>query len=158
MVVDLPDPAATVGLGMGLAEILPAGAILLLQGDLGSGKTTLVQGLAQGLGISEPVTSPTFALIQEYPEGRIPLYHLDLYRLTPEEVQQLHLETYWQEVAPGIVAIEWPERLPIRPVNYLHLSWQSMTSGRRVTLTAQGTTPQSWLENFSQSQGFGELV
>ncbi len=153
MVVALPDPAATVRWGEALSHLLPAGAILLLQGDLGSGKTTLVQGLAQGLGITAPVTSPTFALIQEYPEGRIPLYHLDLYRLDSQEVQQLYPEYYWQEAAPGIVAIEWPERLPMWPASYLHLCWQSMASGRRVTLTAQGEAPQEWLRHLEQAAG-----
>jgi len=153
MVVALPSPAATISLGEALSRILPAGAILLLQGDLGSGKTTLVQGLAQGLGITAPVTSPTFALIQEYPEGRIPLYHLDLYRLNTSEVQQLYPEYYWQEAAPGIVAIEWPERLPTWPSSYLHLSWQSMASGRQVTLTAQGTAPPSWLQCLPSQMG-----
>lgn len=147
MVVALPNPAATLGLGEALSHVLTAGAILLLQGDLGSGKTTLVQGLAQGLGVSEPVTSPTFALIHEYPEGRIPLYHLDLYRLNTEEVQQLYPEYYWQEATPGIVAIEWPERLPTWPSQYLHLCWQGTAFGQRVTLTAQGATPQGWLQH-----------
>lgn len=153
MVVDLPDPAATLHWGATLAHILPAGAILLLQGDLGSGKTTLVQGLAQGLGITTPVTSPTFALIQEYPEGRIPLYHLDLYRLNTEEVRRLHPEYYWQEAAPGIVAMEWPERLPAWPANYLHLYWQSLAVGRRLTLTAQGTSAQEWLQQLPRRRG-----
>lgn len=143
--MDLADPTATLNLGLTLAQVLPAGAILMLQGDLGSGKTTLVQGLAQGLGIAELVTSPTFALIQEYPEGRIPLYHLDLYRLSPHEVQQLNLEHYWQEAAPGITAIEWPERLPDWPKNYVHLMWQPIRKGRRVLLAPQGKQPKQWL-------------
>jgi len=149
VVVDLPDAAATVALGQALAAVLPPGAVLLLQGDLGSGKTTLVQGLAQGLGITEPVTSPTFTLIQEYPEGRMPLYHLDLYRLTPAEVVQLHPEIYWQELPPGVVVIEWPERLPTWPPAYLHLAWQWLATGRQVTLTAQGTAPQAWLRTLA---------
>ncbi|WP_448380169.1 tRNA (adenosine(37)-N6)-threonylcarbamoyltransferase complex ATPase subunit type 1 TsaE [Gloeomargarita sp.] len=152
MVVDLPDAAATVALGQALAAILPPGATLLLQGDLGSGKTTLVQGIALGLGIMEPVTSPTFTLVQEYPEGRIPLYHLDLYRLTPAEVAQLHPEIYWQEFPPGIVAIEWPERLPTWPATYVHLAWEWLGVGRRVQLTAQGTAAQSWLAGWHFGQ------
>lgn len=155
----LPDAPTTVRLGMVLAELLPAGAVLLLQGDLGSGKTTLVQGLARGLGIAEPVTSPTFALVQEYPEGRIPLYHLDLYRLSPAEVQQLQPEYYWLEAPPGIVAVEWPERLPAWPPCYLHLHWQNGDlTGRRVVFTAQGSAPHQWLAQLQARQAAGQLL
>lgn len=158
VVVELPDATATVRLGIALADVLPAGAVLLLQGELGSGKTTLVQGLAQGLGIGEPVTSPTFALVHEYPEGRIPLYHLDLYRLSTAEVQQLQPEYYWQEAPPGIVAVEWPERLPVWPSCYLHVRWQNDSSaGRRVELTAQGPDPQQWLRQLQARQAAGQL-
>ncbi|KAB1986703.1 tRNA (adenosine(37)-N6)-threonylcarbamoyltransferase complex ATPase subunit type 1 TsaE, partial [Haemophilus parainfluenzae] len=81
------------------------------------GKTTLVQGIGAGLGIVDPLSSPTFTLINEYPEGRIPLYHVDLYRLDPAQVEQLYLDLYWEgeEVEPGIVAIEWAERLTYQP-------------------------------------------
>ena len=78
----LPDAAATQALGQALAGQLPPGSILLLLGDLGAGKTCLVQGLARGLGIDEPITSPTFALAQHYQgQGGRALVHLDLYRL-----------------------------------------------------------------------------
>ena len=77
---------------------LPPDTILLLKGDLGAGKTTLVQGIGigGGLGITDAIVSPTFTLINEYPEGRLPLYHLDLYRLEPAEVRSLYLEKYWE--------------------------------------------------------------
>jgi tRNA threonylcarbamoyladenosine biosynthesis protein TsaE len=119
--ISLPDPQATRQLGKILGESLPAGSVVLLRGDLGAGKTTLVQGLGEGLGIKEPILSPTFALINEYAEGRLPLYHLDLYRLQPKEVEGLYLDIYWEgvEVTPGIVAIEWAERLSYNPPNYL---------------------------------------
>jgi tRNA threonylcarbamoyladenosine biosynthesis protein TsaE len=119
----LADVVATKQFGYDLSTQLTAATVLLLVGDLGSGKTSLVQGLAAGLGITEAITSPTFTLINEYLAGRCPLYHLDLYRLTPDEVAALHLEQYWEgwEVDPGIVAIEWPERLPYRPANYLQI-------------------------------------
>jgi tRNA threonylcarbamoyladenosine biosynthesis protein TsaE len=115
--IHLSDAQATIELGRYLAANLTAGTVLLLEGDLGSGKTTLVQGIAQALGISEPIVSPTFTLICEYPEGRIPLYHLDLYRLNPEQVIDLHLESYWDgvEMDLGLMAIEWPEHLPYSP-------------------------------------------
>ena len=119
----LADVAATKQFGDELSTKLTAGTVLLLIGDLGSGKTSLVQGLATGLGISEAITSPTFTLINEYLAGRCPLYHFDLYRLTLAEVAALHLEQYWEgwEIEPGIVAIEWPERLPYRPIKYLQI-------------------------------------
>jgi tRNA threonylcarbamoyladenosine biosynthesis protein TsaE len=119
----LADVAATKQFGYELSTKLTVGSILFLVGDLGSGKTSLVQGLATGLGVTEAITSPTFTLINEYLAGRCPLYHLDLYRLTPAEVAALHLEQYWEgwEVELGIVAIEWPERLPYRPTKYLQI-------------------------------------
>ena len=91
---DLPDAAATQALGRELAGQLPPGSILLLLGDLGAGKTCLVQGLARGLGIDEPITSPTFALAQHYQgqRGRA-LVHLDLYRL---ELAAAADELAWQ--------------------------------------------------------------
>ncbi len=113
----------TLQLGKLLAQFLGPGCVLLLEGDLGAGKTSLVQGIGQGLGITEAIVSPTFTLVNEYTEGRIPLYHLDLYRLSDVEVENLYLETYWEgvEVKPGITAIEWAERLPYLPPNYLKI-------------------------------------
>ncbi|MDH6086447.1 tRNA (adenosine(37)-N6)-threonylcarbamoyltransferase complex ATPase subunit type 1 TsaE [Umezakia ovalisporum] len=119
----LADAQATLRLGITLGQNLTAGSVILLEGDLGTGKTTLVQGIGQGLDTTGPIVSPTFTLINEYTEGRIPLYHLDLYRLEPSEVLALNLETYWEgvEVMPGIVAIEWAERMPYKPNSYLSL-------------------------------------
>jgi tRNA threonylcarbamoyladenosine biosynthesis protein TsaE len=122
----LPHTAATHQLGAELGQVLPAGSVLLLQGNLGAGKTTFVQGLAQGLGIADAVVSPTFILLSEYLEGRVPLYHFDLYRLeTPAAVRSLQVESYWEglEVEPGVVAIEWAERLPDLPENYWELTF-----------------------------------
>jgi tRNA threonylcarbamoyladenosine biosynthesis protein TsaE len=124
MKILLADTEATLGLGIALGESLIPGSVILLEGDLGAGKTTLVQGIGKGLGITEPIVSPTFTLINEYTEGRIPLYHLDLYRLEPQEVTTLNLESYWEgiEVTPGIVAIEWAERMPYKPDSYLSIN------------------------------------
>lgn len=119
---ELVDAAATRALGQQLARWLPAGALLLLQGDLGAGKTSLVQGLAEGLGIGEPITSPTFALAQHYtgqrPEGGgAALVHLDLYRLEdPGAADELFAQEEEEARALGaLLAVEWPERLSFRP-------------------------------------------
>jgi len=105
--------AETVSLGRRLAERLEPGAVVLLYGNLGAGKTAFVRGLAQGLGASpDEVTSPTFTLIQEY-AGPTPLYHVDLYRLTPAEADDLGLDELL--AGDGVVAIEWADRLA-RPV------------------------------------------
>lgn len=141
LVIALPNEAATCKLGMTLGQILPTGSVLLLQGDLGSGKTTLIQGIGHGLGIIEPISSPTFILLNEYLEGRVPLYHLDLYRLKPAEVRALHLETYWEglEFVLGVVAIEWAERLPYRPTTYLQINLTATaTEGRQAELILVG--------------------
>jgi len=132
-ILDLPNAAATQQLGEFLGRSLPAGSILLLDGDLGAGKTTLVQGIGLGLNITEPIVSPTFTLVNEYPEGRIPLYHMDLYRLEPAEAEALYLEQYWdgQELPLGIVAIEWADRLTTVPTPNLHLALQICTSAKR---------------------------
>jgi tRNA threonylcarbamoyladenosine biosynthesis protein TsaE len=145
----LPNLEATLHLGTRLAHWLPVGSVLLLQGDLGSGKTSLVQGLGTGLGITEPIVSPTFTLVNEYPEARMPLYHLDLYRLSPAEVVELHPQHYWQglDFPLGIVAIEWPERLweaaelgksETNPSTYLQIELIPTDMGRVATLTAKG--------------------
>jgi len=139
--VTLVDETATREFGVYLGKVLLPGSVLLLEGDLGSGKTTLVQGIGAGLGITESIDSPTFTLVNEYLDGRVPLYHLDLYRLSPAEVADLSLETYWDgiEVEPGIVAIEWAERLPYKPENYLHIQLAyNEIDGRQITLDAIG--------------------
>ena len=99
-----------------MAPLLSPNAILALSGELGAGKTTFVQGLAAGLNITETVTSPTFVYLHSY-EGKLPLFHFDLYRLTSaNDFEALGFSEYF--FAGGICAIEWPERifLPDNPV------------------------------------------
>ncbi len=102
-------PEETRKLAEEIAALLHPGDLILLYGDLGTGKTVFVQGLARGLGVPEDfyVVSPSFALINEYP-GRMILYHVDLYRLTPEEVEDLGL---WELLPKGVMVVEWAERL-----------------------------------------------
>lgn len=92
-----------------LAHIVQPGDVLALQGDLGAGKTTFTQGFAKALGVQDYVNSPTFTLIKEY-SGRLPLYHMDLYRLQrEEEAWELGLDEYFH--GDGVCVVEWPERL-----------------------------------------------
>ena len=93
-----------------LAQQLQAGAVILLSGDLGAGKTAFVRGLADGLNINtDEVTSPTFTLVHEYRGGRLPLMHVDLYRLDRADLDEIGLD---QDVAAaGVTAVEWAERL-----------------------------------------------
>jgi tRNA threonylcarbamoyladenosine biosynthesis protein TsaE len=102
--------AETEALGADLASRLGPGARVLLYGELGAGKTAFVRGLASGLGIDPgEVSSPTFTLVQEYRGGRLPLIHVDLYRLAAGEVDDLGLDAL---AAQGVLAIEWAERMP----------------------------------------------
>ena len=99
--------------GEQLGSALAGGDVVLLYGDLGAGKTAFVRGLALGLGApASEVSSPTFTLVQEY-RGRVTLYHVDLYRLEPKEVDDLGLEEL--VLGDGVVAIEWAERWPDAP-------------------------------------------
>ena len=106
--------AETAAAARELGATLAAGDIVLLFGDLGAGKTAFVRGLAEGLRIDHrDVTSPTFTLVQEYRGGRLPLVHVDLYRLDdPREIDDLGLEEIG---ADGVLAIEWAEKLPHAP-------------------------------------------
>jgi len=140
--ITLPNHQATDKLGYLLGKYLPANSIILLKGDLGAGKTTLVQGIGKGLNITESIVSPTFTLISEYLSGRLPLYHLDLYRLAPEQVSSIYPEIYWEgiEVEPGITAIEWSERLTYQPRDRLEINLTyDEKKGRQATLTLFGS-------------------
>jgi tRNA threonylcarbamoyladenosine biosynthesis protein TsaE len=102
--------ADTEALARTLSAGLTAGAIVLVHGDLGAGKTVFVRGLAEGLGIDGGiVSSPTFTLVHDYGGGRLPLLHLDLYRLDRVDLDEIGLDP--DQAARGVVVVEWPERL-----------------------------------------------
>jgi len=107
--------AETRAIASRLASNLKAGDVLLLSGDLGAGKTAFVRGLAEGLAIAaDEVTSPTFTLVHEYRGGRLPLIHVDLYRLDRADLDEVGLD---QDLAgSGVTAVEWSERLT-RPIS-----------------------------------------
>ena len=108
MIFESFTPEDTFTIGKKLAETVRPGEIYTLNGDLGVGKTVFTKGLAAGLGIKEPVTSPTFTILQEYESGRLPLYHFDVYRIgDPEEMDEIGYEDYFYGC--GICLIEWAE-------------------------------------------------
>lgn len=111
MVTSISHSAAdTEALGEELGRTAASGLVIALSGELGTGKTQFVKGLARGLGISERVHSPTFSLVNIHNGGRLTLFHLDLYRLeTPEQVASAGLEVYFAPA--GVTAIEWAERV-----------------------------------------------
>ena len=135
------DLQATRDLGRALSSWLPAGSLLLLQGPLGAGKTSLVQGMAEGLGISEPITSPTFALSQHYPQGQPPLVHLDLYRLEPAAAaDDLFLQEEDEARALGaLLVVEWPERLSLVLADAWRLELNHRQEGGRLARLREPT-------------------
>jgi len=114
------SPEQTVAWASEWVTTLAAGTVIALHGDLGAGKTCLVQGMAKGLGVAGSVHSPTFTLINEY-RGRIPLYHLDLYRLHGEhDAWEIGIDQYLQ--SDGITAIEWADRIAkLLPEKTIHI-------------------------------------
>ena len=105
------SPAETRALGCHLAAQLRPGDVLLLLGDLGAGKSELTRGIARGLGVSSPVASPSFTILNVYDEGRIPLYHFDWYRLnSAEELYEMGMDEYLG--GDGVAVVEWPSRCP----------------------------------------------
>jgi len=112
MVIQTKSASETIRIGESMGSRLLPGDVVALVGELGAGKTQFIKGLAAGVGIGNPtyISSPSFTLINEYP-GRVPFYHIDLFRLEREkEAQELGLEDYFQ--GEGIAAIEWADKIP----------------------------------------------
>ena len=108
MVIETGSPEETFELGKKIGSRAKAGQVYTLTGDLGTGKTVFTQGVAAGLGITEPVNSPTFTIVQVYEEGRLPFYHFDVYRIGDiEEMEEIGYDDYF--FGNGICLIEWAE-------------------------------------------------
>ena len=122
--------AQTQKAGEQLGQLLQAGDIVLLEGELGAGKTTLTKGIARGLGVAGYVNSPTFTLVNEY-QGRLPVYHLDCYRLeSGAEAQNFGIEDYLY--GDGVTLIEWPQRIAeILPAENLRIKLAYVSETRR---------------------------
>jgi tRNA threonylcarbamoyladenosine biosynthesis protein TsaE len=150
MRADLRAPAAddTRAIGRAIAPLLRAGDVVALGGELGAGKTTLVQGAAAALGVSEPVLSPTFTLVREY-RGTLPIYHLDVYRLN--RVQDV-LDLGFEEMtdAGGVTFVEWGDAIEaLLPESHLRISLRTEdeTEERWITVDAEGP---AWAERWER--------
>lgn len=136
-------------LGAAIASTAKAHDLLLLNGDLGAGKTTLTQGIGEALGVKRPVKSPTFTIVREYEEAKLPIYHMDFYRLENDDLSSIDLSSYLQQ--PGLVVIEWPEVVKADlPDQYLQIvirrvddSWDS--TKRTVEFRPQGKRNKDWV-------------
>jgi len=135
----------TRALGDALGRAALPGDVLWLHGELGAGKTEMTKGVAAGLGCSDPVSSPSFALIHEYRGGRLPLFHVDLYRLETAAALDLGLEDYLED--EGVTVVEWGERLPVDffpdglDVELVTLE----EDARRITPCPRGPAGKAWL-------------
>lgn len=140
--IETNTPEETFEFGRKIGEKATAGMVLTLLGDLGTGKTVFTQGLAAGLGITEPVSSPTFTIVQEYHEGRLPLYHFDVYRIADvEEMEEIGYEDYFY--GDGVALIEWANLIgEILPERYTEIKIEKdLEKGfdyRKITVTPIG--------------------
>lgn len=139
MMIETNSAQETFALGKKLGELAQPGQIYTLVGDLGVGKTVFTQGLADGLGITEPISSPTFTIIQEYEEGRLPFYHFDVYRIGDiEEMEEIGYDDYF--FGQGVCMIEWANLIEeLLPENIIQVVIEKdLDKGfdyRRITIT-----------------------
>ncbi len=141
-----PDPAATTALGRRLGEVAAAGDLVCLWGDLGAGKTHLAKAFGTGLGVSDTITSPSFILMAEY-EGRLPLFHIDPYRLASAE-DALAGGLIDERQSTGVTLVEWPERLgDALPIDRLDIRIDGTGDAQRaITLVAWTERYRHYLE------------
>jgi tRNA threonylcarbamoyladenosine biosynthesis protein TsaE len=129
------SPAETEVIGRQFATTLTAGSVLALTGELGSGKTRFVKGVVEGLGSAASVTSPTFTIVHEYPDGRLPVYHFDFFRLQDgKSIASLGLDDYF--FGDGASVIEWADRLPdLVPGSARWISFEITSENQRTITT-----------------------
>ena len=138
MIIETRSPEETFELGKKIGEAAKPGQVYTLNGDLGVGKTVITQGVAAGLGITEPVSSPSFTIVQVYEEGRLPFYHFDVYRIGDiEEMEEIGYDDYF--FGEGICLIEWAELIrDILPEKRIEITIEKdLTQGfdyRRITV------------------------
>lgn len=133
-----------IAIGEQIGKKLIAGDVLVLTGDLGAGKTTLTKGIAKSLGISQMIKSPTYTIVREY-EGRLPLYHLDVYRIG-DDPDSIDLDDFLY--GAGVTVIEWGELLSSDLLDdYLEVFIERDIDGRQVRFDAHGTRSQELLED-----------
>jgi len=140
LVYTTENPCATFALGKGLAALLEPGDVICLSGDLGAGKTLFAQGIATGLGVSEGVTSPTYTILQVYDDGRLPIYHFDLYRMEqPDQLFDIGFEEYSR--TDGVAIIEWADKFAAQMPDtslWVELKMTSDEAGRMITMHPKG--------------------
>ena len=128
------SPQETENLGAALGRILKPGTILAYRGDLGAGKTAFTRGLASGLGYKEPVTSPTYTIVNEYLGGRLPLFHFDMYRLgSSDDLWDIGWEDYLER--GGVCAVEWSENVADAMEGAIRVRMEKLgEDSRRITI------------------------
>ena len=128
------NPAETEAVGAALARALHPGAVIAYRGDLGAGKTAFTRGLAQGLGCSEQVTSPTYTIVNEYLSGKMPLFHFDMYRLgSADDLWDIGWDDYLDRM--GVCAVEWSENVDEAMENAIFVTIEKLgDEDRRITI------------------------
>lgn len=156
--LDSYTQAETLTLGIVLGHFVPEGTSIALRGDLGSGKTLLTKGIAKGMGIAEPITSPTFTIVNQYLSGKCILNHMDIYRINDdEELYELGIEEYFDR--DSVCVIEWPDILgDILPLDAVNIDFtkhldEDGNEWRHIVISADEKN-KKWLEEAMSEYAF----
>jgi tRNA threonylcarbamoyladenosine biosynthesis protein TsaE len=150
------DERGTARLAERLAGWAEPGTVIALDGDLGAGKTFFSKAFARALGIREVVNSPTFTIIKEYEDGRLPLYHMDVYRLSQEEADELGLDDYFY--GRGVVLVEWARLIPdLLPPSHFAIEIEHAGGGARaIRLAGAGRPYADWCRRLAEEGAGGK--
>lgn len=142
--LELRSEADTVQLAERLADLCVPGALIALDGDLGAGKTRFAKAFAAALGVPGMVNSPTFTIVKEYEDGRLPFYHMDVYRLSLDEADELGLEEYFE--GDGVSLVEWASQIePLLPPERLHIRLElTGAESRLAVIRPLGARYEAW--------------